>query len=223
MTRSSAAQKALALVGFAAASLTSSVALADTPATGTGKGIAGGALLGGELVVTFEAMVGVEKPWAYAGGALVGMAGGGVGGYFIEQSADRRVPLYMLAGGVALVIPATIVALNATAYRPPKEYVEEKATPGTEPAADAPAPRAPEAPKPSSRRLVPPNYAPPPTVQAPVRPSVPTSLVDVRTVTGFRLGVPAVEIRPRFSMTEIKTFGVAQSEEVRVPVFHAVF
>ncbi len=221
--RSAVLSKTIAALALSAASLAPSIARADSPSTGTGKGIAGGALLGGELVMTFEALVGVEKPWAYAGGALVGMAGGGVGGYYIEKGADRKVPLYMLAGGVALVIPATIVALNATAYRPPKDYVEEKVTPGTEPAADAPTPRAPEATPPSSRRIMPPNYAPPPTVQAPPRPSVPASLVAVGPVSGLRLGVPAVEIQPRFTVVEMKTFGVAQSEEFRVPVFHAVF
>src|SRR3974390_480039 len=54
----------------------------------TGKGIAGGVLLGAEVVTITESLVGVRAGWAYGVGALVGAAGGGVGGYFVEKGSS---------------------------------------------------------------------------------------------------------------------------------------
>lgn len=83
----------------------------------SGKGIAGGVLLGAEAVVLVESAVGVHSPWAHAIGAVGGGIGGGVGGYFLEGSvSDGRVPLTMLAGGLILAIPTIVVSLNATSY-----------------------------------------------------------------------------------------------------------
>ena len=58
----------------------------------TGKGIAGGALLGAEAVMLVEAAFKVKKKWAYAVGGGVGAIGGGVGGYFVEQNGDAKLP-----------------------------------------------------------------------------------------------------------------------------------
>ncbi len=198
----------------------SSTARADGPASGSGKGIAGGALLGAELVVGVEAIAGVQQQWAYGAGLLVGAAAGGVGGYFIEQSADRKVPLYMLAGGVALAIPAAIVALNATAYRPPADYQEDTG-PKDEPPADAPK-RASEGPRAAPIHLASRTYVPPPTLQAPRRVAIPMSVVALQP-EGVRVGVPAIELRPVYTATEQQKYGVTQREEVRVPVFRATF
>lgn len=198
-----------------------STAYADGASSGSGKGIAGGALLGAELVVGLEAVAGVQQQWAYGAGILVGAAAGGVGGYFIEQSADRKVPLYMLAGGVALAIPAAIVALNATAYRPPADYQEDTG-PKDEPPADAPK-RAAEGPRARTVRLEARAYVPAPTLQAARRPAaIPTSVLQVQP-EGVRVGVPAIELRPVYTAVEQRTYGVVQREEVRVPLFRAVF
>ncbi len=87
--------------------------------TPTAKGIAGGAFLGGELVVFGEALFGVRSTTAYLVGAGAGAVAGGVGGYFVEQAVeDGRIPAYMLAGGLALLIPAVVVALDATRFLP---------------------------------------------------------------------------------------------------------
>lgn len=199
-----------------------SIARADGAASGSGKGIAGGAMLGAELVVGVEALAGVQQQWAYGAGILVGAAAGGVGGYFIEQSADRKVPLYMLAGGVALAIPAAIVALNATAYRPPADYQEDTG-PKDEPAAD-PAKRTSEGPRATPIRLEARTFVPAPTAQSPAlrRPVLPTSVVQLQP-EGVRVGVPAIELRPVYTAVEQRTFGVGQREELRVPLFRAVF
>jgi hypothetical protein len=72
-------------------------------------------LLGAEVVTIIESIAGVRPGWAYAVGAIVGAGGGGVGGYFVEQgSTDGKVPMYMLAGGLALIIPSVVLTLNAT-------------------------------------------------------------------------------------------------------------
>jgi hypothetical protein len=67
-------------------------------ASGTGKGIVGGALLGGELVMVTEAAFKVKPAWAYVVGGVAGGAAGGIGGYFVEQNTDARAPMLMLAG-----------------------------------------------------------------------------------------------------------------------------
>jgi len=85
----------------------------------TGKGAVGGALVGSEIVVFGEALFGVRSTPAYILGAVGGAAAGGVAGYFVEQGASSgRVPSYLLAGGLALVIPAIVIALNETRYVP---------------------------------------------------------------------------------------------------------
>jgi hypothetical protein len=155
-----------------AVSLISSNAAADVgklEASGKPKGTIGGALLGGELVVTVEAAAGVKSGWAYAGGALLGAAGGGVGGYFIEKSASPRVDLLMLAGGMTLVIPSIVFALSRTAYEPPVDYLTDK-PPADEPVANPPQPdltvpaAAPAAPAPAT---APPATPVPPSTNTP--------------------------------------------------------
>nr|PZN28140.1 MAG: hypothetical protein DIU78_03395 [Pseudomonadota bacterium] len=101
----------------------------EAPPNTTGKGIAGGALLGAELVLALEAAFDVEPTWAYVVGGLVGAGGGAVGGYFVEQEADSRVPMFMLAGGMALAIPTIVAVLSATAYEPPEGPLESASPP----------------------------------------------------------------------------------------------
>jgi hypothetical protein len=119
----------------------------------TGKGIVGGALLGAEAVSIVESLVGVRSGWAYGIGAIVGAGGGAVGGYFVEQgSTDGKAPTYMLAGGLALIIPAVVLTLNATRYLPEEGVTDDHppvgpaAEPGSAPASAPAAPPASTAP-----------------------------------------------------------------------------
>jgi hypothetical protein len=191
----------------------------------TGKGIAGGALLGAEAVTIVESLVGVRSGWAYVLGGLVGAGGGGVGGYFVEQgSSDGKAPMYMLAGGLALVIPAVVLTLDATRYRPEEGLTEDKAptgpaaepgTPGGSiggPGATPAGPSAPAAPPPAS--------APPPAA-APAPP--PQSLIDLHK-GDFRVGVPFPTVVPSFTATEQKTYGLTRNDaELKFPVLHVAF
>ncbi len=100
-----------------------------TEASATGKGITGGALLGAEVIMLVEAAIKVKKPWAYAVGGIAGGIAGGVGGYFIEDGAEPKISIYLLAGGMALAIPTTVAVLNATAYKPPRRRPTEDRAP----------------------------------------------------------------------------------------------
>jgi hypothetical protein len=218
-----------ALLGVVAVSAPAREARADEVSP-DGKGIVGGALLGAEVITITEALAGVRPGWAYAVGAVVGAGGGGVAGHFIENgSSDGKVPMYMLAGGLALIIPAVVLTLNATRWQP-EEGVTEDSVPATGPAAEPgvvggsvvgappnvpPPPTA--APSPSTPALPPPAAAPP----APTPP--PQSLFDVHRGS-LRLGVPVPDVRPVFSVVEQRQYGVLHAEtELRMPMLHMTF
>jgi hypothetical protein len=157
------------------------------------------------------------------------MVGGAVGGYFVEKATPNtpEPALYMLAGGMALVIPALILSLNATAYKPPE-------TDRVEPASNQPAKDAPKA-DPGAPPPPDPGAAPPPggtSRAAPRRmrfrgemarlPHIPMSILDMyKGKLGF--GVPAVEAKPLYTQREMATYGVTQGTEVKIPLFKAMF
>jgi len=185
---------------------TAGTAYAEEPGvSATGKGITGGALLGGELVLAVEAAAGVQNRWLYLAGGLGGAAAGGVGGYFVEGMDSPKPSFYMLAAGMALVIPTTVAVLQATSYKPPADYQEDVPGADTLPAPEG----APNATATTPRVSVSP-------------PHVPTSLVDMHAGT-LSLSVPAVAVFPTYSPVEVKKYGVDQKTEVRVPVFQATF
>jgi hypothetical protein len=229
--RSSAAV-AVGAALLATVTLSPSSARADGPVSPNGKGIVGGALLGAEVVDLGIAIGGVEKGWPYIVFGAVGAAGGGVGGYFAEKAVGTtgpvEAPVYMLAGGMALVIPTIVAVLNATSFKPPE-------TERSEPVINQPVPEPPTSPKPgvgptiseakSARAATTPAADAPPRFVAaapPARPHLPLSVVDVYD-GHLALGVPAVEVRPVYTQREIAMFGVEQKTEVRIPVFQAVF
>src|SRR5687768_7266943 len=117
----------------------SALATGVDEASPTGKGITGGALLGAEAVMLVEAALDVKPAWAYIVGGLAGGVAGGVGGWVVEDGGSARASMFLLAGGMALVIPTTVAVLATTAYRPPPDYVQDKA-PTDEPVAEPPQP-----------------------------------------------------------------------------------
>jgi hypothetical protein len=91
----------------------------DQKVTAGFKGAAGLGLVGAELGAVIPALVGVEATWAYIVFPLVGAAGGAIAGHFALDSPDRaELSVGALTLGMALVIPALIVTLAATAYDP---------------------------------------------------------------------------------------------------------
>ena len=190
----------------------------EVPATG--KGIVGGALLGGELVMLVEAAFGVKSGWVYVLSGVLGAGAGGFGGSVLEKEADAKVSVYMLAGGMALVIPTTVAVLQATSYSPPEDYTEDKPSapfPAGEPPKAAPGP--PPATGPSSP-------APGPTSLRyhwrEGKMKIPVGLVDLDE-GAFKVAVPAVELRPVYRVDELQKYGLEQKHELRVPLFAATF
>jgi hypothetical protein len=205
-------------------------ARADGPVSATGKGIVGGALLGGEVVMLTIGAFGVEEAWPYLVFGGLGMAAGGAGGFVVEdQVSDAEPSLYLLAGGMALVIPTLVVVLNNTTYKPKYEDEKKDDGPTANPPAPGTTPAGPAAPAPAASGSISTSKAePPPRVRtrmapvAAVTPHIPLSIVDVNQGQ-LALGMPAVEVRPIYSKRELSTFGVEQKNEVRIPVFKAAF
>jgi hypothetical protein len=196
----------------------------------TGKGIAGGALLGAEAVVITESLIGVKPTWAYLVGGGLGAVGGGVGGYFVEQSSsDGRIPVYMLAGGLALIIPGVVLTLNATRYVPAESASEDRAptnAPPPDPGKVGGSSVGTEAPPASTKpAATPPAPATPAPAPAPAAPApAPTSMLDYSKTNGtLRLGLPVPQVRQAFSMQERRQYGLAPLSEVRLQVMQVTF
>ncbi|MCP4674722.1 MAG: hypothetical protein GY854_04245 [Deltaproteobacteria bacterium] len=83
-------------------------------------GVAGGVIAGAELVVIVEAIIGVKPLWPYLTFPLLGAAGGGVGGYFLEQNSKGGA-VALLIGSMALSIPTVLMASSARAFDPEEE------------------------------------------------------------------------------------------------------
>ena len=195
----------------------------------TGKGIVGGGLLGAEVVTITESLVGVRSGWAYLLGGVLGAGAGAVGGYFVEQNVtDGQVPMYMLAGGLALVIPAVVLSLDATRYRPEEGLTEDKAPTG--PAAEPGVPGGSISGTVQGGASVGPAPTPAPAATpapAPTPPPLPLPPVAVRRAPGARSasGCPSpVPIVPMFSALEARQYGLTRNDaELKMPVVHVSF
>lgn len=180
------------------------------PVAPDGKGIVGGALLGAEVVMIVEAIIGVEEVWPYPVFGAVGAGAGAVGGWGVEQTGSAEAALYMLAGGMALVVPTLVAVLNATAYDPESESFDE----GVQPEAEGEEGEGEEPAAPSVDANV--------DVDTGSRHRVPPALVGIDG-RGVALGVPAVEIRPVYSPEELAKYGVEQDTELRFPIVRGAF
>lgn len=194
-------------------------ARADGPVTPTGKGMVGGGLLGAEVVCITMGAVGVQKGWPYFVFGALGAAGGVVGGFFVEKTAIAEPSVYMLAGGLGLVIPTLVISLNATSYKPPEtDRQNEPVT--NEPSKESPTPAPAGAPaSPAARRD---HRGPTLAAARPVMPHIPLSVLDLYKGK-IALGVPAFQIRPLYTQREIWQYGLTQGSEVRMPLFQAMF
>jgi hypothetical protein len=211
-----------------------------TVTSANGKGIVGGALLGAEAVMLTEAAANVKPAWAYAVGGGLGAIGGGVGGYFAEQTGDAKLSLCLLVGGMALALPTTVAVLSASAYEP-VNYVEDH-PPSDEPVAEPGRAAPSSSPSPEPPSAEPPAATPSPDAPAPTAPAAPApsgratvhhtsriaALPKVPSLVGLgggklTLSVPAVEVRHVYTRTEVAVLGVKQQTEVEVPVLNVVF
>jgi len=202
---------------------------------GTPKAIVGGAFLGAEVVAIPMAIAGVKAGWAYAVFPPLGAVAGGIGGFFMDKAYDDAKTsaygsAFMLAGGMALIIPTIVLMLNATRYHPSAEATEDRAPKNVGPEAN-----------PGSTgggAVIPTNQGgttapPPPSGTSGTSgttgggggnqpPYVPLSLVDVHEGS-LRMGIPVPEVHNAYTLREVKELGVRQSTELRVPVFKLAF
>jgi hypothetical protein len=119
----------IALMAIALSSSAGGRAFAQTEAPEEGsssgniaKGTVGGAMIGAEAVMLAESAFRLRPMWLY----LVGGAGGGlVGGYLgyhLSDGNSNKPPSFLIAGGIALVIPTIMGVLTATQYAPPNSF-----------------------------------------------------------------------------------------------------
>jgi hypothetical protein len=186
------------------AALVPSQARAEGPVTPDGKGIAGGAMLGAEVVMITTAAIGVKAWWPYVLFGAVGAGGGAVGGYFVESTGVAEPSLYMLAGGMALIVPTLVAVLNATAYEPEEDEEEGDIPADEQPGVDVEGGV---------------------NVQTGARRRIPLALLGLDASDGTRLslGVPAVTVGPTYSPVEMSKYGLEQHTEVRVALVSATF
>jgi hypothetical protein len=178
-----------------------------------GKGIAGGILLGAEVVMIPIAIGGIEEAWPYPVFGALGAVGGGIGGYFVETTGSAEASIYMLAGGMALIIPTVVAVLNVTVYGTDESGDEEGEDEVESPAAASPDGAAPAelpASSPAAARL-PRN-----------RRSVHLSLVGVDD-RGVAMGIPSVTLAPTYSPFEVAAYGAEQGTDVRFSLVGGTF
>jgi hypothetical protein len=84
------------------------------------KGIVGLGLIGTELGFVVPALAGARDPWPYIVFPILGAGAGGTAGYFLleQGGGEPELAVVTLTVGLALVIPAMVVTLAATAYDP---------------------------------------------------------------------------------------------------------
>src|SRR4051812_1582905 len=101
---------------------TKTVAVEEHPLSADFKGTIGVGLLGAELGFVIPALAGARDAWIYIVFPVVGAAGGALAGYFVLEKGDHaELAVASLVAGMALVVPALVVTLAATAYEPATE------------------------------------------------------------------------------------------------------
>ncbi len=105
-----------ALLFFLVTALSVEARAESNEASKDGKGTVGGVLLGAEVVLLTEAAFGLDSPTLYLVGGAAGALGGGLVGHELEPKLVVKANMFMLAGGMLLVIPTIVAVLSATAY-----------------------------------------------------------------------------------------------------------
>ena len=98
---------ALALLAATTAGATPATAQEAT-LSASGKGIAGGILLGGEIGAFSGAVLRLEPDWAFAAAITVGAAVGGGAGFVVERDAESRASDVLLIAGMGLLVPVIV-------------------------------------------------------------------------------------------------------------------
>jgi hypothetical protein len=213
-------------VGFALASAAlfgtltlSGDAQAQTQVSVDGKGVAGGALLGGELGLFVVSATGAKDAWPYYVVPGLLAVGGGIGGYFIENqlTGEPAVPYLMMGVGMGLIIPAIIVTISANQYQPPDGDDGTAADKGASAPASGTTVTSPGAG--TSTTTVPAGGPSKRALDHASRAVFPSALLNYDDqASRFAVGVPMMSVHPSYSLTEMVQFGVQQRFEVRAPL-----
>jgi F0F1-type ATP synthase assembly protein I len=104
---------------------------ATNPIEADFKGMIGLGLIGAELGFVIPALAGARDAWAFIVFPVIGAGGGAAAGYFLLEKGDGEPELAVaaLTTGMALVIPALVVTLAATAYEPETEMPSANGAP----------------------------------------------------------------------------------------------
>jgi hypothetical protein len=130
----------LAFCGALALSLvcgSARAARADASAANAAKGTVGGAMLGAEIVLLTESALRLDQGWMYLVGGAAGAGAGAYLGYRIGDGSNNKPPAFLLAGGIALLIPTIMGVLTATQYALPDSYRTDDDAGGLDDARDA--------------------------------------------------------------------------------------
>jgi hypothetical protein len=175
------------------------------------KGTIGGAMIGAEVVMLTESAFRLRPTWMYlAGGAGGGLIGGYVGNRM--SGGTNRPPSFLLAGGIALIIPTIMGVLTATQYEPigtirqdhPEDSSDDSPEDGSGGDDSDAEPRDPSTGDPDSMDD---SGAPGPGARSPAP----------------RLELPTLGLAQAFSREELAQFGVRQATELHVSVLRGVF
>jgi hypothetical protein len=202
------------------------LAIGSPEASPTGKGIVGGALLGAEALLLTGAAIDIEPHWLYLIGGAAGAIGGGIGGYYVEETGSAELSMLMLAAGMALAIPTSVAVLNATAYEAPTSYTQDRG-PTDEPLADPPAPDAGFGDDPGGAGAQPggtegrrPGAKPRDEQRLG---SSQSALVDVSTEGYLGVSLPPLVVKNAFSRLELERHIVSQRRELHVGLLRLSF
>jgi hypothetical protein len=194
---------------------------ASTPARADGnrvKGTIGGAMMGAEIVMLTESAFRLRPTWMYlAGGAGGGLLGGYVGNRM--SGSSNRPPSFLLAGGIALIIPTIMGVLTATQYEPigtiRQDLPDDSSGDGSGDADDSDAD---EGDADESEA----EPAGPSTSDLDSMDGADTEGSGARSPAP-RLELPTIGLAQAFSRDELAQFGVRQATELHLSVLRGVF
>jgi hypothetical protein len=183
---------------FAQAAPESQEASGGSSGSNVAKGIVGGGMLGAELAMLTESAFRLRPTWMYLAGAGAGALAGGYLGYQISDGSSNKPPAFLLAGGIALIIPTIMGVLTATQYAPPDSR--------REPDGDEPA----EGDQPADDQ---------PTGELPTEDELP----DEQSNLPVRFDLPNVGLAQAFSRDELVRFRVHQVTELHLSLVRGAF
>lgn len=96
------------------------------------KGTVGGAMLGAEIVMLTESALRLRPGWMYLVGGAGGALAGGYLGRELSDGSGNRPPSFLLAGGIALIIPTIMGVMTATQYEPIGTVRQERSDEGVD-------------------------------------------------------------------------------------------